>query len=425
MGNILFSNVRIFDGTGEHPYLGEVLVQGNRIKHVGRGSRTVPGNGHTVIDGAGATLMPGLTEAHAHFSWNNSPSLDSIFRMPPEEHTLFAANVARTYIDMGFTSCVGAAAAKPRLDCVIRNAINSGLIPGPRYLANSQEIATMGGLGDTSLPHVDVREMSFGWVVTGPEEMRKAVRMFIKYGCDLIKLNLSGEEMTNVAAEETPMAEEEVAMAVREARRRRLRVCAHARSAESVKICVRHGIEIIYHASYADEEALDLLEANKEKHFVAPGLGWLVNTARNAGPYGIKPNSPLGIYYARELEIAVETMKKMHRRGIRVLPGGDYGFAWTPHGTNAKDFEYFVDMVGMSPMETLLRATKHGGEIMGRPGELGQLKPGYLADLILVDGDPVSNIRILQDRKRILAVMKDGEFFRTPEMTPQRARIAV
>jgi len=425
MGNILFSNVRIFDGTGEHPYLGEVLVQGNRIKHVGRGSRTVPGNGHTVIDGAGATLMPGLTEAHAHFSWNNSPSLESIFRMPPEEHTLFAANVARTYIDMGFTSCVGAAAAKPRLDCVIRNAINSGLIPGPRYLANSQEIATMGGLGDTSLPHVDVREMSFGWVVTGPEEMRKAVRMFIKYGCDLIKLNLSGEEMTDTAAQETPMADEEVAMAMREARRRGLRACAHARSAESVKMCVRHGIEIIYHASYADEEALDLLEANKDKHFVAPGLGWLVNTARNAGPYGIKPDSPLGIYYARELEIAVETMKKMHRRGIRVLPGGDYGFAWTPHGTNAKDFEYFVDMIGMSPMETLLRATKHGGEIMGRPNELGQLKPGYLADIILVDGDPVSNIRILQDRKRILAVMKDGEFFRTPEMTPQRARIAV
>ena len=425
MGNILFSNVRIFDGTGEHPYLGEVLVQGNRIKHVGRGSRTVPGNGHTVIDGAGATLMPGLTEAHAHFSWNNSPSLESIFRMPPEEHTLFAANVARTYIDMGFTSCVGAAAAKPRLDCVIRNAINSGLIPGPRYLANSQEIATMGGLGDTSLPHVDVREMSFGWVVTGPEEMRKAVRMFIKYGCDLIKLNLSGEEMTDTAAQETPMADEEVAMAMREARRRGLRACAHARSAESVKMCVRHGIEIIYHASYADEEALDLLEANKDKHFVAPGLGWLVNTARNAGPYGIKPDSPLGIYYARELEIAVETMKKMHRRGIRVLPGGDYGFAWTPHGTNAKDFEYFVDMIGMSPMETLLRATKHGGEIMGRPNELGQLKPGYLADIILVDGDPIANIRILQDRKRILAVMKDGEFFRTPEMTPQRARIAV
>src|SRR5262247_4441105 len=154
MGNILFSNVRIFDG-------------------------------------AGATLMPGRTEAHAHFSWNNSPSLESIFRMPPEEHTLFAANVARTYIDMGFTSCVGAAAAKPRLDCVIRNAINSGLIPGPRYLANSQEIGTVGGLGDTAPPHVEHEGLSFACIVSGPEEMRRAVRRFIKYGVDLIKLNLS------------------------------------------------------------------------------------------------------------------------------------------------------------------------------------------------------------------------------------------
>ncbi|HZT18243.1 MAG TPA: amidohydrolase family protein, partial [Dongiaceae bacterium] len=161
MGNILFTNVRIFDGSGEHPYLGEVLVQGNRIKHVGRGSRTVPANGHTVIDGAGATLMPGLTEAHTHFSWNNAPTLEAIFRMPPEEHTLFSAHSAKTYIDMGFTSCVGAAAAKPRLDVVIRNAIDSGLIPGPRYLANSQEIGTLGGLGDTSPPHVQVRELSF------------------------------------------------------------------------------------------------------------------------------------------------------------------------------------------------------------------------------------------------------------------------
>jgi imidazolonepropionase-like amidohydrolase len=425
MGNILFTNVRIFEGSGELPYLGEVQVQGNRIKHVGRGTRTMSANGHTVIDGAGATLMPGLTEAHTHFSWNNAPSLEAIFRMPPEEHTLFSANVAKTYIDMGFTSCVGAAAAKPRLDVVIRNAINSGLIPGPRYLANSQEIGTLGGLGDTAPPHVQVRELSFGWIVTGPEEMRHAVRMFIKYGVDLIKLNLSGEDMTDCAAQETPMSDEEVAMAVKEAKRRGLRLCAHARSAESVKMCVRHGIEIIYHASYADEEALDMLEANKDKFFVAPGLGWLVNTSRNAGPWGIKPDSPLGIQYARELDIAVETMRKMHRRGIRVLPGGDYGFAWTPHGTNAKDYEYFVDMIGMSPMETLIAVTKHGGAIMGRANELGQLKPGYLADMILVDGDPVANIRILQDRKRILAVMKDGSFFRAPDLAPQRSRIAV
>ena len=425
MASILFSNVRVLDGTGDYPFAGDVLVQGNRIKEVTRGGRAAAA-GATVIDAAGATLMPGMTEAHTHFSWNDQPSLEAIQFMPPEEHTLFAADSARKYIDMGFTSCVGAAAAKPRLDVVVRNAINSGLVPGPRYLANSQEIATTGGLGDTSPPHIDIPELSFGVVVSGPEEMRRCVRLFLKYGVDLIKLNLSGEEIAGVPAEETPMTDEECAMAVGEAKRRGVRACAHARSAESVKMCIRHGVEIIYHASYADEEALDMLEAAKDKHFVAPGLAWLLKTSRDAGDWGIKPGSPLAIQYARELDIAVETMRKMHRRGIRVLPGGDYGFAWIPHGSNANDLQYFVEMVGMSPMEALVATTKHGGEIMGRPDELGLIKPGYLADLILVDGDPVANIRILQERDRILAVMKDGVFHREPPvLAAQRRRIAV
>ncbi len=425
MSGVLFTNVRIFDGTGEHPYLGEVLIQGNRIKHVGRGTRTTATNGATVLDGAGATLMPGMTEAHTHFSWNDQPSLDAIQRMPPEEHTLFAASVAKRYIDMGWTSVVGAAAAKPRLDVVIRNAINSGLIPGPRMLANSQEIATLGGLGDTSPPHIDIPELSFGVVVSGPEEMRAAVRRFIKYGCDLVKLNLSGEEIAGVPAEETPMTDEEVAIAVAEAKRRGLKVCAHARSNESIKMCIRHGIQNIYHASFADEATLDLLEANKDKHFVAPGLAWLIKTSTEAGEYGVDPNGPLGMAYKREAEIAVETMRKMHKRGIKVLPGGDYGFAWIKHGTNAKDLEYLVDRVGMTPMEALISATRYGGEIMGQPNELGQIKPGFLADLLLIDGDPVANIRILQDRERILAVMKDGSFYRSPDMQAERGRVAI
>lgn len=416
MTNILFTNVRVLDGSGDHPFAGEVLVQGNRIKQVARGARSVPANGHTVIDGAGATLMPGLCEAHMHFSWNDQPSLEAIQFMPPEEHTLFAAQAAKTLLDAGFTSCVGAAAAKPRLDVVIRNAINSGQIPGPRYLANSQEITTTGGLGDVTLPHVPAKELSFAEIVDGPDEMRKAVRTFIRYGVDLIKLNLSGEEIAGLGAEITSMSEEECAAAVREAKMRGIRVCAHARSAESVKMCIRHGIEIIYHASYADEEALDMLEAAKDKHFVAPALAWLKGTSENAADYGIAPDSPLGLQYKRELEVAVDTMNKMHRRGIRVLPGGDYGFAWIPQGTNAKDLEFFVDLVGMTPMEAIVSATSLGGAIMGQPGELGLVKEGALADLLLVDGDPVSNIRVLQERERILAVMKDGAFHRAPEL---------
>ena len=166
-----------------------------------------------------------------------------------------------------------------------------------------------------------------------------------------------------------------------------------------------------------------MLEANKDKHFVAPGIAWLINTARHAEPWGIKPGSKVAMLYERELEMCVETMKKMHRRGIRVCIGGDYGFAWTPQGTNAKDIQTFVEMLGFTPMEAIQAATKYGGEIMGMGNELGMIKEGYLADLLLVDGDPVADVRILQDKSRILAIMKDGKFHKAPKMNQQRLRM--
>jgi imidazolonepropionase-like amidohydrolase len=423
MANVLFTNVRILDGSGDHPYSGEVLVQGNRIKRVARGARTMPTTGISVIDGAGATLMPGMVEAHTHFSWNDSATLEGIQRMPLEEHVLWSANVAKRYLEAGWTSCVGAACAKPRLDVVIRNAINEGLIPGPRYLAASQEITVLGGLGDETLPHLPWPEFSFGVNVNGPEEMRKVVRMFLKYGVDSIKLNLSGDNFVPGApAETTWMSDEEVAMAVKETKMRGKRVSAHARSCESIKQCVRHGIEVIYHASFTDNEALDMLEANKDKHYVAPGMGILIAMLEHAAPYGITRQKAIEMGYEIELAAAAESLKKMHRRGIRVLPGGDYGFAFTPHCDNARDLEYFVKYLGFTPMEAIVSATKHGAAIMMQGNELGQVKEGYLADLLLVDGDPLANLAILRDKARLLVVMKDGEFYKKPEPQSARAR---
>jgi imidazolonepropionase-like amidohydrolase len=421
MANVLFTNVRIIDGTGAPPYSGDVLVQGNRILRVSRGVRAIPTAGVAVIDAAGATLMPGMTEAHTHFSWNDQPSLGAIQRMPTEEHILWCAHIAERYLKRGFTSCVGAATAKPRLDVVIRNAINSGQIPGPRYLAASQEITVPGGLGDETLPHLPFPEFSFGAIVNGPEDMRAVVRKFLKYGVDTIKLNLSGEYIAGIPAEFTPMSDAEIAVAVQEARMRGKRLSAHARSCESVKQCIRHGIDIIYHASFTDEEALDLLEANKHRIFVAPGIAWLINTSYHASEWGITPEVAGKMGYHRELEVAVESLRKMHQRGIRILPGGDYGFAWIKHGTNAKDLEYFVKHLGFTPMEALVAATKRGGEIMMRPNELGLVKEGYLADLLLVDGDPAANITVLQDPARLLAVMKDGVFWKEPEIQSARS----
>lgn len=408
MDRIAFTDVTIFDGSGEDSFKGELLVEGQRIVDVARAPQRVSADGAKVIDGKGRFLMPGMTEAHTHFSWNDQPSLSAIQFMPPEEHVLWCMRVAKRYLDMGWTSAIGAAAAKPRLDVVVRNAITAGEFPGPRYLAGSQEITTIGALGDTSLPHMPYEELSFGSICCGPEEMRRTVRTFVKHGVDHLKINLSGEYIAGLPAELAPFSEEEIAMLSREAKRYGKRIAAHARSSESVKQCVRHGIELVFHGSFADDEALDMLEAAKDCHFVAPGIGWLIRTLFNAAEYGISEQEATRMGYRRELEIASETLRKMHRRGIRILPGGDYGFAWMPHGTNANDLQYFVDYIGMTPAQALRAATKLGGEIMMRPHELGQLRPGFIADIVLVDGDPLEDLSVLTDRAKVQLVMKDG-----------------
>ena len=422
MNDVVFTNVRILDGTGQNPYNGSVLVRGNRIRQVGRSTAPISPSGATVIDGAGATLMPGMCEAHTHFSWNDAATLAAIQTMPLEEHVLWCAKVAKRYLEAGFTSCVGAACAKARLDVVIRNAINSGQIPGPRYLAASQEITVLGALGDETLPHLPFPEFSFGVNVSGADEMRKAVRMFLKYGVDSIKLNLSGDNFTPQSPSETTwMLDEEVAAAMREVKIRGKRGVAHARSSDSVKQALRHGIDLIYHASFVDNEALDMLEAAKDRVFVAPGIAILYAMLHEAEPFGITNAMATDMGYQIEWDAAIESLIKMHKRGIRVLPGGDYGFAFTPHTQNSRDLEFFVKYLGFTPMEAIRCTTLYGGQIMMQPDELGIIKDGYLADMLLVDGDPLANLSILRDPKRILAVMKDGVFAKAPDIASERA----
>ena len=419
--NILFTNVKILDGTGQNPYSGSVRVQGNRITQVSRSAASASGGDALIIDGAGATLMPGMCEAHTHFSWNDTATLAGIQAMPLEEHVLWCAKVAKRYLQAGFTSCVGAACAKPRLDVVIRNAINSGQIPGPRYLAASQEITVPGGLGDETLSHLPFPEYSFGVNVNGAEEMRKVVRMFMKYGVDAIKLNLSGDNFTpDSPAHTTWMTDAEVAVAAEEVKLRGKRIIVHARSAASVKQALRHGVELIYHASFTDTETLDMLEAVKDRVFVVPGIGILYALLNESEPWGITHAKAVEMGYQLEWDAALESLKAMHRRGVRVLPGGDYGFAFTPHCQNARDLEFFVKYLGFTPMEAIRSTTLYGGQIMMKGHELGAIKEGYLADLLMVDGDPLANLAILREPQRLLAVMKDGVFAKRPEIAGQR-----
>ena len=424
----LFADVTVIDGTGAAPFVASVLITGNRVAAVtpagvpGTPPRPLP-EGTDLIDGTGLTLMPGLTEAHAHPSYLNIPNLHALGEIPPEEHLLETVKNVRIMLDAGFTSLNSAASGKARIDIVVRNAINKGDIPGPRMLAASPEMTVTGGLGDPSLLHLH-RE-TFAAVLDGPEEFRKYSRLMCREGVDTLKINPSGDEFVPFArAEQTTMNEAEIAAVCEVAKSRDKRVMAHARSSDSVKMCLRHGIDLINHATFADEEAIDGLEAARERVFVIPAIAVLWTALHEASDWGITPQVAEGLGMKREVEMACRKIPEMKKRGIRILPGGDYGFAWNPIGNNARDLEYFVDLFGFSPMDTIVSATKLGGELMMRGHELGQIRHGYLADLLLVDGDPLADIRILQDRTRLLGIMKDGAFHKRPAARAGRQRLA-
>lgn len=413
MARTLFTNVRILDCTGAEPYAGEVLVEGGRIAAVVRGEQRVSRDNVAVIDGGGATLMPGLIESHAHLSIDDVSDLAQVGMISAEETTLIAVRNARLYLDCGITSCISAASAKPRTDVVIRNAINKGEIPGPRLLAASPWLTVTGGLGDMrtlTAPHTT----SMALTADGPEEFRRLTREMIREGVDIIKLVISGDTFVpHAPSHSTVMSEAEVAAAAEVVHAHGKRMSAHARSAGSVKLAVKYGVKVIYHANFADEEALDLLEANKDWVFVSPNIGFTA-TASYEGEKWFTEQQVVEFGFREELAGAARGLKELKKRGIRILGGGDYGFFVTPHGENARDLDHLIRYCEFTPMEALLSMTKHGGAAMDLPNELGQIQPGFFADLLLVAGDPLAESKVLLDRSKLLAVMKNGEFHRRP-----------
>ena len=222
MPNTVLTNARILDGTGDSSFSGEVRIDGNRIQQISNDGSQLSRDDADVIDCAGATLMPGLVEAHAHASFGNTSTLEALGEVPIEEHTLMTMKHVKLLLDQGFTSINSAAAAKARLDVVIRNAINAGDIPGPRMLAASPELTPTSGLGDVNLRHM--KRDSFAIVCDGPEEFRKVAREMVREGVDTLKINPSGDEFVPFAkARHTVMNDSEVAAVCEVAHSRDLR----------------------------------------------------------------------------------------------------------------------------------------------------------------------------------------------------------
>lgn len=402
---LLITNVRIFDGTGAEPFPGRVLVEGDRIRAVARGDElSVPGA--RVIDGDGGTLMPGMIESHAHLAFPSSVErIIPSFGLPLEESLLVSVQNARILLDYGFTSAYSGGTLGPRLDVVVRDEIAAGRLPGPRLRASAVEQFP------PSMAHYF--HMPPELTQSGPENIKAYIRESAELGVDIVKFLLSGEDgLSPGSSKDVCYSEPEVMAMGQQARESGVWLSGHAHANESIRQGLRAGFRMLYHCTYADEETIDMIEAKRSEMFVGPTLGsvecFVVSPPTDGAP-GMADRNEIAI----GLERSCELMKEFKRRGIRLLPGGDYGFDFAPTGQNAKDLDLFVRKIGFTESEALVAATRQGAELMDMADELGQVRESFLADLLIVEGDPTQDITLLQDPSRLKLIMQNGRTYKS------------
>jgi imidazolonepropionase-like amidohydrolase len=421
----LIQNATIFDATGAKPFAGDLLIEGNRIAAVAaRGTRDLArdlAGDDQVIDAAGRFCMPGMTEGHAHLSFEGVTATENLITPSPESQVFTAARGAKALIEAGFTSAYGASEAKLRLAVAVRDEVNAGRLPGPRIRAGGLEISVTGAMGDESKEHNP--RIGPSTLVDGVDEMRKAVRLHCREGVDNIKLDVSGDPFyPSTPANTTPMTFEEIRTAAETAHAYGRKINAHTRSIDGSKYCLRAGVDGLFHCEYVDEELLDMFEEAKDRCFVVPTVGLFHQIMKGeATAFGLSPEVGGYMNIPDLLENSVKTHSELRRRGIRHLIGGDYGFGWSPQGTQGRDLEFFIDCYGYSPEDALICATRNGGLAMGYGGELGTLEAGKLADLILINGDPIADITLLSGPSGIDLVIKDGAIQKISPSLGQRA----
>lgn len=410
----LYLNARLIDGHGGDPVDGAaVLVEGTKIAKVGKTADfgESPNGNMRVLDLDGKTLMPGLIEGHFHISfWGVRELPDLDLKLPAERTTVYAVKNAELALRCGYTG-VASAGALYRIDVTIRDMIDEGIIPGPRMAASGRDVCATSGMLDWNPSFWKLGMEGLSIFADGVDEVRRAVRQNIKEGCDVIKLYVTGEGLLRpgVPPEETMYSFEEIAVAVDEAHKRNRQIAAHVRGNDGVKLCVEAGVDVLEHATYADDEAVEMIAARKDDIFIVPGLGYHWGILTKGEACGIPPDMMAATEYQEEWDLGCVAMRKLKDAGVRVVPGGDYGFVWCPHGEYAKDIELFVTDMGFTPMEAIVAATKHGAELLRLDHLCGTVDEGKCADLIVVNGDPVADIAILQDRSKLEMVMKDGK----------------
>ena len=398
---------RLFDGR-EMRTPGLVVVSGGRIAAVGPGA-SIPA-GAQVIDLGDATLSPGFIDAHTHLSGMYNADyrrglLDSLQQGIPEQTLLATDNLRKTL--MAGVTTVRDVGSSDQIDVGLRNAAAAGIIPGPRMLVAVKSIGSTGGHCDEQngfrpglFGHESTPEQG---VINSPDEGRRAVRLNIKYGADVIKICATGGVLSLTDEVDIPqLTQDEMNAIVDEAHTLRKKTAAHAHGAEGAKRAVRAGIDSIEHGAFLDDEALDLMKARGT--YYVPTLMALEGGKEILAKGGYPPT------VAAKMTAAAESISQVVRKaiakGVKIGMGTDA--AVYPHGRNTEEFHLLTGL-GMNPLQALRAGTSVDAELLGVQNRIGALEAGKVADVIAMPGDPTQNIR---QTEKVFFVMKDGVIYR-------------
>lgn len=407
MTYLLIRNGTLIDGMGAAPLSdAAVLVKENRIHAVGKAnSIRLPDSPVTEIDAKGGFILPGMIDTHVHVMLEGV-NIARDMMTPFSMRFYNSVTYLRNTIDAGITSVRDAGGA----DAGTKQALESGMIVGPRLQISISVLTTTGGHGDGWMRSGMEYDLFMAYPgfpecrVDGVEDCRRKVREVLRAGADVIKICSTGGVLSPTDHPEfTQFSPEELEVIVREAAYRRgVKVMSHAQGAEGVKNAIRAGVHSIEHGIFLDDEALELML--KHGTYLVPTLLAPI-AVLEAGEKGGMPD--YGVRKAREVvEIHSDSISRAHKAGVRIAMGTDAGVM--PHGTNLRELG-LMNKIGMTPMETIVATTKKAAECMGWDDQVGTLEAGKLADVILVKTDPLKDIRSLENVENIPLVIKDGK----------------
>jgi imidazolonepropionase-like amidohydrolase len=403
---LLITGGRLVDGDGAQPLDdGAVLVDGDVIVAAGSAhevARHAPTHAVT-IDASGATIMPGLIDAHCHSTFDDVQSNDELFfhRQPVTAAMITAFNLPKL-LRAGVTSFMDPDTVHG-IGPEVRAALEAGVFEGPRMATGVQAMLTsVGGTAGRLIP--DEGEVGYAAVVNTIDEMVTLTRRHVKRGADWIKIHATGSIPTR-SGELQVWTLDEMKAVCDTAHALGVPVTAHCRNSSSTLDAARAGVDLILHASYIDDDALAaVIESGAA---ICPTFTFLANLADHGHRVGATPG--MTEIFRGEIKATAAMMRQAHDAGVRLLCGSESGFALTPYGHwHARELEIFVEELGLSPLEAITCATRNNAFAMRMEDELGVLREGCRADVIVVDGDPTVDVRILQDRSRLRTVVSRG-----------------